>query len=243
LKKIFEAGLGFLLMMIYLRSFDPKKIFENKTVAIVGPAASAFDENNGEYINSFDIVVRFNKAIVNWDSRKEKYIGNRTDILIHSFLENNETGGGKLDLKLFQEHGLKYLINAKNNRLGYRRAFNFYKKYLNRKNVFILSKKYFLLGKRLFGSKYPTNGFWGLFMVFKGKPKKVFVTGFTFFKTPYADGYRDNLKDVKHNNAHIKESALHDPDLEFSIFLELLKEFKGEIDLDDQLEKIVNINK
>ncbi len=237
--KIPQAVSGLLLMIFHLRFFSASSILKDKTVAVVGPADSAYEEFNGKFIDSFDYVIRLNKAIVNWDNSKEKHIGTKTDILIHSFQENEDTGGGKLDFDLFEKKGVRYVINAKYNYLGFRRTFNFYKKYLSKRNVYILSKESYSKCNKHFSKKIPTNGFRALSMVFGAKPKKIFITGFTFFKTPYADGYRDSLGDFDVLKDNEKKRGLHDPDFEFTIFLKLLKESNSEILLDKKLETIV----
>lgn len=237
--KIRQAISGLLLVISHLRIFSASSILNCKTVAIVGPADSAYEEFNGEFIDSFDFVIRLNKAIVNWDNSKEKHIGTKTDILIHSFQENEDTGGGKLDFDLFEKKGVRYVINAKFNYLGFRTTFNFYKKYLSKRNVYILSKDSYSKCNKYFSKKKPTNGFRALSMVFEAKPKKIFITGFTFFKTPYADGYRDSLRDLRVLKDNEKKRGLHDPDFEFAIFLKFLKESKSEILLDQKLDAIV----
>ncbi len=242
--KIPNSLLGLLLMVFNLRIFSVHSIFKDKTIAIIGPADSAYQEENGKYIDNFDYVIRLNKAIVNWDNTKEKYIGTKTDILIHSFQENVDTGGGKLDFDLFDEKGVQFVINAKYNYLGLRTIFNFYKKYLSSRKVYVLSKKTYVNCNKYFKNKKPTNGFRALSMVFGGKPKKIFITGFTFFKTPYIDGYRDSLgKDLVVLRNNEKKRGLHDPDYEFQIFLKFLKQSNSEIIMDKKLETIVKEQK
>ena len=53
-----------------------------KSVAIVGPAASLIGENNGEKIDSHDIIVRINNDFP-LSSKLSKDIGSRTDVLYH----------------------------------------------------------------------------------------------------------------------------------------------------------------
>jgi hypothetical protein len=73
--------------------------------------------------------------------------------------------------------------------------------------------------------------------------KEVYITGFTFFKTPYGKGYRDDLVDMEANKRHIKAQGIHDPDIEFREFLIMLEKNKGKsIILDDTLRAIVTNN-
>jgi hypothetical protein len=69
----------------------------------------------------------------------------------------------------------------------------------------------------------------------------VFITGFTFFKTPYADGYRDNIRDINANKNHILNQGFHNPDLEYDNFLKLLQETPNKnIIVDKKLYDILN---
>ena len=51
----------------------------SKTMAIVGSSESALHWENGEFIDSHDVVVRFNRTIVDG---LEQYVGSRTDIIV-----------------------------------------------------------------------------------------------------------------------------------------------------------------
>src|SRR5688572_8915743 len=87
MKKLYNALVGFLLMMRYTREFD-QNVLKNKRVAIVGPASSAYQTNRGEFIDSFDFVIRINKSpLVVKDGKFKADIGSKTDILFHSFFE------------------------------------------------------------------------------------------------------------------------------------------------------------
>ena len=74
-------------MVLSVRVFSIKKNFKNKRIAIVGAADSVFDEKNGDFIDSFDIVIRINKAALVWDKEKSDYLGSKFTFLFHSFFE------------------------------------------------------------------------------------------------------------------------------------------------------------
>src|SRR5690348_8693302 len=112
--KIYKAFLGLLIMPFRVRIFRPDRVFRNKRVAIVGPADSAYQQENGAFIDGFDYVIRLNKALVTWNKDNEKYLGRRTDILLHNFHENMDSGGGgPLDWTLFKRFGVRYLIQPR----------------------------------------------------------------------------------------------------------------------------------
>ncbi len=245
IKKLPKAIIGLFLMIFRIRNFNPEEKFSGKRIAVVGPADSAYDELKGEYIDQFDYVIRINKALITWKPENEKYIGTKTDILVHSFLEDEFTGGGHMDFDLFRKHKVRYILNAKHNFKNYRDILNIYKKYLTCNKIYLLSKQRvkdcdFFFKNYGFG---PTNGFRAIFMVMNSKPKEIYITGFTFYKTPYADGYRDQLKDMTINFEHMKKRGAHNPDLEYSVFLKLLNSCENKVILDSRLRKIVENNK
>ncbi len=239
IKRIYSFLIGSLLFKMKCKTFDPNLHFKNKRIAIIGSADSCLKEKNGEYIDGFDFVIRINKALVNWDKRHEDFIGSKTDILIHSFNENIYVGGGKLDFKIFREHKLRYLLNAKNRPYNKHQILNVYKKYKVFSKIYILKNLEYLECEELFKGFKPTNGFRALHMVLTSEAKEVYITGMTFFKTPYKQGYRDHVLDLKVIKKELKENGLHSPDLEFKLFLMLLKKSKGNVLMDSTLEAII----
>ena len=138
IKKVIRAAKGAALLPRYTKILDPAKIFAGKRVAIVGPAQSLFKEANGSYIDQFDYVIRINKAPYSLTDERAPHQGTRTDILFHSFYENNETGGGPLDFALYHKKKIRYVVNPRNNLVGWRMTFNFYKKYLQKEVTYLL---------------------------------------------------------------------------------------------------------
>lgn len=210
-------------MLRNLKIFEPEEIFEGKRVAVIGAAASALEEANGAFIDSFDIVVRINKALFTWNPEQEKFIGRRTNVLFHSFFENQSSGGGPINEMAFAEFGVEYLVQPLNNYPGLRSQLNFYKRHLRPVKTYVLSKKNYRRMVADFGEWTPTIGFSALHSVLSSPCSELFISGFTFFKTPYAQGYRDHLLSPEANKAHIKKQGLHNPDLEFELFKRLLE--------------------
>jgi hypothetical protein len=240
LAKIYRALYGFVLMMRFTKRFD-KSILVKKRIAIVGPASSAYNTNRGEFIDGFDYVVRINKAPHLVDTKKwAPDIGTRTDILFHSFFENEETGGGKLDLALYDRQGVKYIINPIAAYPGYRVTFNFYKKYLSKRTVYSLDKVWYRnLVARLDGFR-PTIGICGLSAIMESDFSELYITGFTFYKTPFGAGYRDHMKDGDKALAVIRAAGLHDPEKEFEAFCNIYKKHsRKNIIADDTLKSIL----
>ena len=68
----------------YVKTAELQEILDGKTVAIVGPSFHINGQNLGNYIDSFDVVVRVGFLEEPTEIAMKDY-GSRTDIIIHSF--------------------------------------------------------------------------------------------------------------------------------------------------------------
>lgn len=208
-------------------------VLKNKRIAIVGPADSAYNTGLGDYIDSFDFVVRVNRSphLVN-TGLHAKDIGTKTDLLFHSFFENDESGGGVLDLKMYNKQGLKFLINPRNSLLGYQNTLVFYRKYLKSISVYTLSKSLHRQITEAFGEARPTIGFMALITLLNADFSELYITGFTFYRTDFGPGYRDHIKNKEDAKIFIKNMGIHEIEKEYSVF-------KKKIDSVSNVKKII----
>lgn len=227
-------------MLFSLRIFNLKRHLKNKRVAIIGAADSVFDEKNGDYIDSFDIVIRINKAALVWKKENTDYLGSKFTYLFHSFYENNYSGGGPVNFKEFKKLGIQKLVHPNSDIKGLRVHLNFYKRHLKQKKTYILSPRlYGKITKELSGFQ-PTVGFSAIYSALNADCKELYLTGFTFFKSPYLPGYRDDLRDKISNKRHIQKQGIHDPNIEFKAFKNLVqKSSNTRIILDSRLRKLI----
>ena len=220
------------------RVFDPNEVLANKSVAILGAADSAFKNELGDYINSFDYIIRVNRGAIRLDSKKTPFVGTRTDILFHSFFEYSESGGGPIDFEILEKQENKFLVNPNSNLRGLRIQWNYYKRNLTEKITYYLPPRlYNAISKNLNGY-IPTVGFSALYTGLNSNCSKLYISGFTFFKTPYADDYRDKFRDVKKNLEFIENQGLHNPDLELAEFIVQYKKNKNRINIEMDPELI-----
>lgn len=240
LVKLSRAFLGLFLSLGYTRRF-PVEIFKGKRIAVVGPASSAYNTGKGEFIDSFDYVIRINKApYLIKEGKFAADIGTRTDILFHSFFENEFSGGGALNFSLYDSLGIKYIVNPRPGYAGWRVRFNFFKKYLAARKIYTLKRRPFHEMKIHFGTYEPTTGLCAIKCVIEAEYSELYITGFTFFKTSYGEGYRDSMKEVEKTREYISKMKIHDPDLEFEEFKRILGENKQKnILLDQALQEII----
>ena len=86
---------------------DYLNFLKDKRVIIVGPAESLLERGDGQFIDSFDIVVRVNRGIEPTIKNYNK-LGSRTDILYNCMLEK-EDNGGVIELNLLKLKDVKYV--------------------------------------------------------------------------------------------------------------------------------------
>ncbi len=229
----------------YLKKYadsDTESIFENKRVALVGPAISAFENDNGDYINQFDVIVRINYGPrhVN-NSRYQQNIGSRTDVLFHNL---NEDGGQFIDFDLYKTQGLKYLVTYFRHDQNY---INFWTlRYLrmyrnNLKNKLIVVKPSFTktLSQFLYPNS-PTTGMVAIYTILRSNFKEFFITGITFGTTAYMTGYnpRQEAKGILLSDV-LNYSPKHSTAKELPLFKTLIITKRKQIVLDNALSELI----
>ncbi len=241
MKKLIRHIRAQILLKKYTSIYNPLIELKDKRVAILGAADTSFEEKNGDRIEGFDIIIRVNRAPHSWKPEHYDFVGKRIDYLFHSFFENDKSGGGKIENKLYSEFGIQKIINPNNNVAGHITHLNFYKRHLKPTETFFLDKGISTDIARPFNDKIPTVGFYALASSLMSETKELYISGFSFFQTEYADNYRDELKDRETNFKHINKQDLHDPDLEFQNFKIFLKiSPSNKIVLDSFLTKLLS---
>lgn len=227
-RSIFSNIKGVFLKFYYLNScrikllkwqvFD-QNLYKDKRIIIIGPASSSTSYMPGEEIDKFDYIVRINKSTLNLFG-KEKFLGSRTDILYHCLDEDRLTGGGPIDKKVLDNQNNKFILYTyAEPRLEY----NFYRMISRNKYLkfYKVSPKYYYALKKKYSAKIPSTGLQALNHILSCEFKELHITGFTFFKTSYSDGYVDIDKSESAAYNMAKSSGNHDPDDELRIFSEL----------------------
>lgn len=219
------------------RMFDDS-FYERKRVIVIGPAETALNYLPGPEIDAFDIIVRINKSAASLDSLTKK-IGTRTDVLYHCCYEDPKTGGGPipmLKLRAQRNSAVIYTYHEVTTEHNFYRASCKYPEL----PLYRTPKNLYKQLKTTYKARMPTTGLQALNHILQSNFSELHITGFTFFRTPYTEGYRDSHKTGREATLLAKSSGNHDPDDELRLFLELLEKHKSKlVILDSALSSIV----
>lgn len=217
--------------------FDDE-IYLGKRVIVVGPAASSLSYLPGAEIDKFDLVVRINKSPTVL-AGKEAQLGSRTDILYHCCYEDPVNGGGKIDPDLLLQQGVQTVVYTYAENSYQHHFFRCLWKYPSLCFSVTSADRYKEL-KGVFGNRVPTTGLQALMHIMQTQFAELHVTGFTFFHTAYAPGYRSGYETADKGRALAENSGNHDASLELQTFANAYARFHKEknITLDPELAQL-----
>jgi hypothetical protein len=205
-------------------------LLDGKSVVIVGPSKTLIGQNTGEYIDSFDTVIRMNKSVpLNKDLSSD--IGSRTDILYHCLDEPTKS---KVNVDNYLEEDIKVVVCSYP-------PLSFTKSNINRFNIMNKGrlpfrttdlKVYNDLEKKI--KTRPNTGLLTLVDVLSFDIEMVYLTGFCFYRNFYYGGY-STIKEKDYNK--VAKSPAHDQDKQMAYWAELYKT-DDRIHVDDVLSDL-----
>lgn len=223
-----------------------QSFLEGKSVAIVGPASSVMFEENGDFIDSHDVVIRINKGVeLTRKQDKLTFIGEKTDVLYNS-LDFDPLSGGDLDnLNL---EGVKYICcpyAIKERTFKDKIFYNDDESYFEKYNIrFINDDTYYFSIERT--NSRLNSGFGAILDILDMPIKNIYVTGVDFYRSVYQDGYNiqrnwGTSHEKIENDLEFKifdDDSHHNPDRQFKYFKELIQN-DNRIRLDEFMKKII----
>tara|TARA_B100002019_G_C21238975_1_gene584398 strand:+ start:352 stop:1071 length:720 start_codon:yes stop_codon:yes gene_type:complete len=223
--------------LIMTHKFDYENFLKDKTVALVASGSSLKDSNRGEEIDSYDIVVRLNRAL---PLKNEKDVGKRTDILYNT-LDGRSKAGGPIDGRLWKSCGVKYV------RCPYPTTESFVvprKSHVLEPHLpfdYISDEIYRPVREKCNGYR-PNSGTVSLVDILSFDIKKVHLFGLDFFRTLYDTGYLSHGKNVKAFEAHLASNRKdrHDPDSQYLFFKNDIYPNDERIIVDEYFQDILN---
>ena len=171
---------------------------EGKSVIIVGPAEYLIGQNKGEWIDSFDVVVRLNLSCpVPVELKKD--VGSRTDVLYHTLVRDQHIKAVPTVFKChtrqeiidWKKDGVKWVVLKNNLNWLHRKGTNM--------RVFANNISGVIRWTNVSGHKYrrltymtrkgPNTGTIAIYHLLFSKLKSLHVVGCDFHKTGYYTGY------------------------------------------------------
>jgi hypothetical protein len=220
---------------------DYKKYLAGKRVVLVGPSDTVLKEKNGDCIDSYDVVVRLNRAVSHLEGQEE-YIGNRTDILYACFstgyinASHPRTGKLEVDYRLWEQNKIKFVSTT------YPESEDFYNASvahnvhdtLNNSNVNVrlIPNEPYYSTKHNIGC-HLNSGMVAICDLLSSDLAELYITGIDFYRSLYQTGYetfskQDIIQMFRHNSKH-------DPDKQFRHFKYNLFNQDKRISVDRQL--------
>jgi len=159
-----------------------------KKVVIVGPAAYMLGSGSGEFINSFDYVVRVNHAI---PIEHPVDYGSRTDILYHILSRRNLASADKRliskeEIQLWERSGLKWLVSRHD---VFSRRIREMGPRLNGHFPWVCIRAKFYTKIRQAVRRSPNTGIVAITHMLTSQLKELHIVGFDFYRSGVYAGY------------------------------------------------------
>lgn len=228
--------------------YEFASFLKGKRVCLVGPAPHMKDSNYGDLIDSYDVVVRVNRALPIMNNRK-KDLGTKTDIL-YNCLNPEPDSGGFVDPVLIKRN-VGWLA------MPYPEIFPFNKDIINFRNrlaqvgmelnLHIFNMEQYNNIEKKIGTR-PNTGVLAMVDLLNYDISELYVTGFTFFRGGYDLDYRNIIEGKPTKTQKESEDAVmdrmnragnHSQEPQINLIKELFKnndKFKG----DNEFKKIMN---
>lgn len=168
---------------------------KNKSVLLIGPASYLLDFPIAEKILDYDTVVRINSG-VDLVEKIPQFVGRRTDILFTTYDRDNSNGTNNRKIGKWINNNVRHVritpagINRhfKSNIEMFKRENN------NRLDFSIIDEKQYNNQISLCEGSIPNTGFSAIMDCLFHNPKKIHISGITFFKGGYLKDYEGRAK-------------------------------------------------
>ena len=169
---------------------DFARFLDGKRVAIVGPAPSIVGSRQHDRIDSFDLVVRVNKALP-FPEQMKPDIGSRTDILYNCLLQEEESGG-KIDFDVLAEASVRYVCCPFPPIGGFKANIETFLEQNGGRFPFHHIDTAFYENMAAALQTRPNTGVAAIVDLLAHDIEALYITGFTFFQGGYCRTYRSH---------------------------------------------------
>ena len=201
-----------------------------KKAIIVGPAGYLVGQGLGEYIDSFDVIVRVNHALP--IELPEDY-GERTTVLYHILSHRGQGGKDMVTQEEVDSWDTEWIVSRHALRSG---RINRVGPYLQGRKWTAMDHEFFFKVRKEVGRLSPNTGVSAIAHLLQSDLKSLHVVGFDF----YASGVYKGYGDVGENERADKvNERWHDVDAQLH-FLKVLKRRDNRLVYDSVLEGLID---
>lgn len=187
-------------------------LIKNQRVIIVGPSITVQECNLGNFINSFDVIIRLNKSLP-VPRKMHPHIGNRTDILYNSLNTSDYPGENRFSPHFLKKQKVKYLrcpyppISPFTNDIK-----SFYRKSNKIIDFGHIDTTYYGKLEYCLGTR-PYTGTCAIADLLHSGVKELFVMGIDFYTYKHSFYYRNvserKLAKLRNNNIHRRRPQIN----------------------------------
>ena len=209
---------------------DEAKI--SKKVVIVGPSPYLVGKERGEFIDSFDVVIRMNKGWKITSDRVKDY-GSKTDVRWHCMMEHPDNGGDFV-IDDMLDHGVEWLASQFPRNLDYFHYDNikFEQKNNNKIKFHCFADLIYFLNIHRALETRPNVAPTAIFELINYDIENVHLMGVTFFKDGWDKGYKEGeYKKERALEGHAQEAQIH--------LLKLILENEPKFTMDKEIETLI----
>ena len=206
---------------------------KGKSVVIVGPSPYLIGKGRGNFIDSFDVVIRMNKGWKITLDRIKDY-GEKTSIRWHCMMEH-PNNGGDFAIDEMIDHKVEWLASQFPRNLDYFHYDNIkfeQKNYNDKINFHCFADLIYFLNIHRALETRPNVAPTAIFELINYDIKNLHLMGVTFFKDGWDKGYKatkyDNKDAVK---GHSQEAQIH--------LLKLILENENKFTVDKEIKKLI----
>lgn len=203
-----------------------------KNVVIVGPAGYMVGQGLGEYIDSFDVIVRVNHALP--IALPEDY-GSRTTVLYHILSRRNHNADGKLTVtqEEVESWDCEWVVSRHESRSSRIRAVG---PFLQGRKWTAMDHEFFFKVRKEVGRLAPNTGVSAIAHLLQSQLKSLHVLGFDFYRSGVYKGYGDVGENERADKVN---ERWHDVDAQLH-FLKVLKRRDNRLVYDSVLEGLID---
>jgi len=213
---------------------DYKTYLEGKRVCLVGPAFAIKDLSQKDLIDSYDVVVRINKALPVHENLYDSS-GTKTNVL-YNCLDTDPESGGHLHIGYLQEE-IDWLVCPYPSIQPFSGNIqNFINCNMNRLKFCTFEKDYYIKLSSEMGTR-PNSGVLAILDLLSCDIEELYITGITFFKGGYVKEYRYHneesvMERMRSHGNHVQEPQI--------LFMKNVLKNNDRVKMDIFLEEIVN---